>query len=178
MSESRKRTKCAVCGNKNLITILNYGDVPLAGFFPKKDQLKKIKKYGLSLQYCPECHLIQTNSVIDASVLFKDYRYMSSVSLQKHFNEYAEYLVNKFKLNIESKILEIGSNDGNVFNVNFNQAEFYNEQNKPVVCELEFGVLANDCSLYISYEYDATYTTYLNKMDQKQIITETEPLKI
>lgn len=112
MNEYKKRLKCAICGNEEFITVLNYGDVPLAGFFPKEEQLNDIKNYELSLLYCSTCHLLQTNSIVDADYLFKDYRYLSSVSLQKHFNEYAKYLIENFNLNKDSKVLEIGSNDG------------------------------------------------------------------
>lgn len=112
MSEYKVRKNCAICGNKSLFTVLDYGKVPLAGFFPKKEELNKIDKYDLALLYCDNCKLMQTNSVIDANVLFKDYRYMSSVSLQNHFNEYAKYLVDRFKLDKYSKVVEFGSNDG------------------------------------------------------------------
>lgn len=112
MSEYKKRKECVICGNSDLKNILDYGDVPLAGFFPKESELENIKKYNLGLEYCPKCHLMQTNSTIDANVLFKDYRYLSSIGLQKHFNEYSEFLVDKFNLDGESKVLEFGSNDG------------------------------------------------------------------
>lgn len=112
MNEYKKRINCAICSNEEFVTILNYEKISLAGFFPKKEQLNNIKKYDLSLLYCPICHLLQTNSIVNADFLFKDYRYLSSVSLQKHFNEYAKYLVDDFNLNMDSKVLEIGSNDG------------------------------------------------------------------
>lgn len=112
MIEYNKRTKCAICGNHELETILDYGDVPLAGFFPKKTELNSVKKYNLALQYCDKCHLMQTNSTINADVLFKDYRYLSSIGLQKHFNEYAKFLIDRFSLNGDSKVIEFGSNDG------------------------------------------------------------------
>lgn len=112
MSEYKKRIKCAICGNEEFITVLDYGKVPLAGFFPRKEELGDIKKYDLKLLYCPKCHLLQTNSIVDADYLFKDYRYVSSVSLQKHFNEYAKHLVKRFNLTSNSKVFEFGSNDG------------------------------------------------------------------
>jgi SAM-dependent methyltransferase len=112
MKEYKKRTNCAICGNEHLDTILDYGEVPLAGFFPKEDELKSIKKYNLGLQYCSDCHLMQTNSTIDPDVLFKDYRYLSSVGLQKHFDEYSNFLIDRFSLNNASLVLEFGSNDG------------------------------------------------------------------
>lgn len=112
MSVYKKRVNCAICDGKDLHTILEYGEVPLAGFFPKKEELDSIPKYPLQLVVCGNCFLMQTDSVIDADHLFKDYRYLSSVSLQKHFNEYSKYLIKKFSLTENSRVLEIGSNDG------------------------------------------------------------------
>ncbi len=112
MEEYNKRKKCAICGNDKLTTILDYGDVPLAGFFPKYNELNDIKKYNLGLLYCNKCHLMQTNSTINSDFLFKDYRYLSSVGLQKHFNEYTKFLIDRFNLNSNSKVIEFGSNDG------------------------------------------------------------------
>lgn len=112
MEEYKKRTECAICGNHDLKTILDYGSVPLAGFFPKAEELGNITKYDLGLQYCGECHLMQVNSTIDADTLFKDYRYLSSIGLQKHFNEYTKFLIDRFSLSDDSKVIEFGSNDG------------------------------------------------------------------
>jgi SAM-dependent methyltransferase len=106
------RKKCAICGSVELHNILDYSDVPLAGHFPKKEELENINKYHLALQYCDNCNLMQTNSTINADVLFKDYRYLSSVGLQNHFNAYTEFLIDKFNLDANSHVLEFGSNDG------------------------------------------------------------------
>ena len=76
-----KRTKCAVCGNKNLQQILNLKKVPLAGYFPTKSQLDDESSYPLELLFCDDCKLVQTDSVINPDILFKDYRYLSSVGL-------------------------------------------------------------------------------------------------
>jgi len=103
------RTCCAICGNEHLQTIMEYGDVPLAGDFPAKNELKNDKKYDLNIQFCPRCSLLQTDSVVDADVLFKDYRYMSSIGLTKHFTDVAQKIKDDFG---PSRVLEIGSNDG------------------------------------------------------------------
>lgn len=108
----KKRKECAICGNKDLKTIIEYGEVPLAGDFPSKDELDVERKFNMDLLFCEECCLLQTDSVIDADALFKDYRYMSSIGLSKHFTEVANFLKTKFNLDSGSKILEIGSNDG------------------------------------------------------------------
>lgn len=103
------RTNCAICGNENLETIMEYGNVPLAGDFPSKEELARDEKYNLNIQFCTTCSLLQTDSVVDAEVLFKDYRYMSSIGLTKHFTEVARKIKRKFK---PHSVLEIGSNDG------------------------------------------------------------------
>lgn len=112
MEQHRKRTKCAICDNDELHTIIKYGEVPLAGDFPSKDELSIERKFNMDLVFCDHCGLLQTDSVIDADTLFKDYRYMSSIGLTKHFTEVAKLLKKRFNLNAYSKILEIGSNDG------------------------------------------------------------------
>jgi len=61
--------------------------------------------------FCDDCKLVQTDSVINPDVLFKDYRYLSSVGLTNHFKELAEVLNDKFFIK-NKKILEIGCNDG------------------------------------------------------------------
>ncbi len=61
--------------------------------------------------FCNNCKLVQTDSVINPDVLFKDYRYLSSIGLTNHFKELAEVLDDKFKVK-DKKILEIGCNDG------------------------------------------------------------------
>lgn len=111
-TEYKKRTNCAICNNTNLETIIKYGEVPLAGDFPSGDDLLNERKYNMDLQFCDKCYLLQTDSVIDANTLFKDYRYMSSIGLSKHFTSVANILKEKFNLTNQSKILEIGSNDG------------------------------------------------------------------
>ena len=109
----KKRKHCASCNSPSFSNILDLGIVPLAGYFPTKEQVlsKEESKYPLNLLSCNKCKLVQTDSVIDPNILFKDYRYMSSVSLSKHFNDLA-HIINK-KYNVKNKhILEIGCNDG------------------------------------------------------------------
>lgn len=107
----KKRKRCAICRNKKLNKIVEFGNVPLAGYFPKKEEIGTISSYELNLNFCSKCGLVQTDSVIDPNILFKDYRYISSVGLQNHFNEVANVLDSKYGLK-NKDVLEIGCNDG------------------------------------------------------------------
>ena len=111
MKEYEKRECCASCDSKNLKTILDLDQVPLAGFFPKKEELSTVSSYSLELQICEDCKLVQTDSVIDPDVLFRDYRYLSSIGLTNHFEGVAKDLHEKYNI-IDKDILEFGCNDG------------------------------------------------------------------
>jgi SAM-dependent methyltransferase len=111
MKGYRKRKNCSSCNSNDFSVILNLGIVPLAGYFPNKDEIGVESKYPLSLLVCNGCKLTQTDSVINPKILFEDYRYLSSVGLSNHFNEVANILDKKY--NVKGKhILEIGCNDG------------------------------------------------------------------
>jgi SAM-dependent methyltransferase len=111
MKDYEKRKFCASCTNENLIDLLSLGSVPLAGYFPKSNERHNVELFPLKLQFCDNCKLTQTDSVINPDILFRDYRYLSSVGLSKHFDDFAETMDKRYGLN-NKKILEFGCNDG------------------------------------------------------------------
>ena len=111
MEDYQHKESCASCGTSNLSTILNLNNVPLAGYFPLKEELENLSSYPLKLQICESCKLVQTDSVINPDILFRDYRYLSSIGLSKHFEDVAKNLHEKYSLK-DKEILEFGSNDG------------------------------------------------------------------
>ena len=106
------REKCAGCDSDNFSIIYNFGEIPLAGSFPLEADRNDIKKYPLSIVMCNDCKLVQTDTLIEPKILFKDYRYISSVGMQKHFNSYADWLVSKAGVKPINSVLEFGCNDG------------------------------------------------------------------
>ena len=109
MNEYSMRTKCAGCGNQDLSTIFDLGNVSLLGQYPKT--IRRDKEYPLGLIQCNKCKLVQTNSIINPDFLFKDYRYSSSVSLSNYFKDVARLLTERHDLK-NRKVLEFGCNDG------------------------------------------------------------------
>src|SRR3972149_241455 len=106
-----KRTTCRLCENKNLIQVLDLGLVPLAGNYLKKEEIGKEKLYPLTVSVCRECSFVQVNEVVDPKELFADYRYLSSIPLSAHFQDYAKEMVKRFLIK-DSFVIDIGSNDG------------------------------------------------------------------
>lgn len=105
------RKTCRLCGSKKLSLILDLGYMPLAGDFIQFSEIGREKYYPLRIYACRVCSLVQVLDVIDPQELFQDYRYLSSIGLSRHFEEYAKEIYGKF-LNEKSFVVEIGSNDG------------------------------------------------------------------
>ena len=109
-----KSDSCRGCFSKNLKCFLDLGTMPLAGGFLKKNQIVNEVKIPLKVYFCKNCGLVQILDVVDPTVLFKNYFYISSVikSLSDHFKEYSQFLKRNYLKKNGSQLLEFGSNDG------------------------------------------------------------------
>lgn len=110
-----KISSCQFCKSKNLTKVLDFGKTPPANSFLKQiNHDKKEDVYPLQVYLCKNCHLLQLGHVVKPEILFKDYVYTSSTSpvFVKHFEEYAKTVFNRFHLNYNSTVVDIGSNDG------------------------------------------------------------------
>jgi len=114
--EIQKNDKCRICRNDKLEKVLSLGEMPPANNFLEKDVLESgvEKSYPLELYFCKDCGLAQLIDIVDPEILFRNYLYTSSTqsTLPKHFVDFANGAIKKFKLNNESLVIDIGSNDG------------------------------------------------------------------
>ncbi len=117
MSQSSyfRRDNCRLCESRRLEGVLSLAPTPPANAFVKEEALQhKQERIPLDLFFCKDCCHLQLLDVVDPLVLFKDYVYVSGTSpvFVKHFQEYANHLIDRFKLGPTAFISEIGSNDG------------------------------------------------------------------
>jgi len=105
-------SECAGCGSTGLEVIWDFKNVPLAGYFPVEGTENLKNLIPMKLIQCSNCMLVQINPNVSDNLLFEDYRYISSVGMQRHFNEFAEWFAASFSPKKECAILEIGCNDG------------------------------------------------------------------
>lgn len=105
--------ECRSCGNDELISYLDLGEMPLVNSVLTKQDIKNEKTYPLEVLLCPDCNLSQLSVVIDPSTLFRDYNYRSSISnsFKDHCENFSQDL-NKNLLNKGDLIVDIASNDG------------------------------------------------------------------
>lgn len=109
------KTKCRFC-DKDTEDILDLGDnYGLAGgFLSSLDEFQEDRVYPLTLSMCPNCKYMQCKQMVSPDELFKkNYYYYSSMitSLVRHFNSFAQTIHERYP-NKDSKIIEIGCNDG------------------------------------------------------------------
>lgn len=110
--------KCRICGNPDIVPVIDLGKHVLTGVFPrKKDQ--KITKGPLELVKCREhhrghCGLLQLKHSYESSELYGDhYGYRSSLnrSMVHHLNGIVSKILERVQLSGNDIVLDIGSND-------------------------------------------------------------------
>ncbi len=110
------RQTCRSCGHSPLELILSLGRTPLANRLLTAEQLKEPEmSVPLDLAFCPRCTLVQITETVSPEILFgEDYLYFSSVSqtLLQHSREHAAAVIQTRRLDSDSLVIEIASNDG------------------------------------------------------------------
>jgi SAM-dependent methyltransferase len=107
---------CRSCGSAPLEVFLRLGELPLPDALLREDQLGEPEpRYPLDLAFCPACALVQILESVPPERLFVDnYLYFSSYSedLLRHAREEALALAQELRLDRDSLVVEIASNDG------------------------------------------------------------------
>jgi len=107
------KTECRSCSNIHMKKVVSLGKSPMANnLLDSKDE--SYETFPLEMDWCPECYNAQLNYVVPANKMFDNYLYVSSTSVtfRKHFEDAAVKYIDKFNLNENSFVLDIGSNDG------------------------------------------------------------------
>ena len=110
--------QCRICGNKNLVKVLDLGEQTLTGVFPRhKDQV--ITRGPLQLVKCTGyvecCGLLQMAHSYDLGEMYGDnYGYRSGLnpSMVKHLHAKVARILRIVDLSDSPIVLDIGSNDG------------------------------------------------------------------
>jgi nucleoside-diphosphate-sugar epimerase/SAM-dependent methyltransferase/quercetin dioxygenase-like cupin family protein len=104
---------CRCCGSTKLKRVLSLGYQPLANNLLSNID-EKFKKYPLELNVCESCFNCQLSVAIKSEEMFSNYLYQSSTSksFRNHFVSAAKKYIKNFKLEKESYIIDVGSNDG------------------------------------------------------------------
>lgn len=111
--EGRGELFCRGCQGVNLFSGLNLGKLPIANELLSSPS-SEIESFPLHLSVCADCGLGQVADVVTPERIFRDYRYLSSISstFLKHASDYVEMLLVEKMFEPGDWVLEIASNDG------------------------------------------------------------------
>jgi SAM-dependent methyltransferase len=123
------RRICLGCSGPLPGPFLDLGAMPLANALIRPEQANEPQAtFPLAVAYCPACHLVQLTEQVSPKQMFTEYLYFSSYSdsFLAHAREMAESLIARFDLGKDSRVLEIGSNDGYLL-------QFFQQRGVPVL---------------------------------------------
>jgi hypothetical protein len=108
--------RCRHCNGVVEHVVLDLGFAPPSNaYLTSADLALPEKHYPLRIRVCDRCWLVQTEDVASVDELFgPDYAYFTSTSTGAlaHAARYAETMIPKLGLGVDSMVVEIASNDG------------------------------------------------------------------
>ena len=105
--------KCKITGEK-ISPFMSFGKMPLANGFLKKEEFEKEFFYQMEVGFSEKLSLFQLNDFPNPEKMFnKEYPFYtgSSSYMKFHFKDYADWIKKNYLKN-NSKLIEVGSNDG------------------------------------------------------------------
>ena len=115
---------CNLCGSTELILLVNFGDQPIVKHY-LTDRLQEHSTYPFKLYFCEQCGLTQLVDSCPPEILYENYVTLSSWKFQPHLKHEIDVLKSLPDLHSNSKIIEIGSNDG-IFLEELIHSKFHN----------------------------------------------------
>ncbi len=106
---------CLSCGAALRDTVVDLGMSPLCESYLAAEQLDRMEPfYPLHVRVCRQCLLVQVGEYVRAEEIFTEYAYFSSFSTAwlKHAEDYVAHVTERLKLDSNSFVLELASNDG------------------------------------------------------------------
>jgi hypothetical protein len=107
---------CRFCQEPLADTVVDLGKSPLCQTILATDDLDRMEPfYPLHVQVCRQCWLVQVDEYVAPEGIFaQDYPYFSSYSDSwlTHAQRYVSDMVDRFDLDAQSQVVELGSNDG------------------------------------------------------------------
>jgi novobiocin biosynthesis protein NovU/D-mycarose 3-C-methyltransferase len=107
--------RCLACATAEVVPFLALGPQPLANAFlePGQESLPE-PFFPMNVARCPACGHVQLAELVDRSLLFSHYLYVSGTSetIPAHFRDLARTVCERVQLAPGDRVVEAGSNDG------------------------------------------------------------------
>jgi ubiquinone/menaquinone biosynthesis C-methylase UbiE len=122
--------KCRFCKSEVTNLFIDLINSPASNSFLTEESLSHPEVFfPLKVYTCDNCFLVQIAEYKKSAAIFNDqYAYFSSFSTSwlQHSKQYTHKMIERFKLNKNSKVIEVASNDGYLL-------QYFKEKNIPVL---------------------------------------------
>tara|TARA_A100001011_G_scaffold399313_1_gene507365 strand:+ start:897 stop:2099 length:1203 start_codon:yes stop_codon:yes gene_type:complete len=105
--------KCSICNHKNYKYKLKLGKQPIVHHL-LNNKNENYQLYDFNVVTCAKCAHIQIENPFDPKILYQNYFFFSSSKNNQHISLLIKQMTSLFNLNKDSKIFEIGCNDGHM----------------------------------------------------------------
>ena len=112
MAKIKQIEECRSCGNKELNTVFDIGDLKINAFV--KEPNLDVGEAPLALVHCNECDLVQLTHTVREEDLYKNYWYLSRLNkkIVDNLESITVDAIYETLLNDNDIVVDIGANDG------------------------------------------------------------------
>ncbi len=133
--------KCRACGSDKFLPIISLGEHYISNFIESEEEQEKIKKVPLELILCENCKLLQLKHNAPSEAMWNEqYWYKSAINrmIRDDLKNIVEKSQRLIELKKEDIVIDIGCNDGTLFDFYRNEATLVGfEPSKNVAKEAE-----------------------------------------
>lgn len=107
-------SSCLIC-ERSVEPFLSFGKMPIANGFLTPEEFSDEYFFELKVAFCEHCRMIQLAELVERERMFhENYAFFSSTStrMATHFQEFAEWVRDKYLSEADPFVVEMGSNDG------------------------------------------------------------------
>ncbi len=112
-------TLCRLCASDKLDSILEIGEcAPGDLYMNTREESLSLERFPLEVKQCQDCGHTQLSFFVDPAIIYSKYIYQTSDSLglNEHFRRYQVSVSELLGLSNDSKVFDIGCNDGTLLN--------------------------------------------------------------
>lgn len=110
-------TSCEICGNKNLLSVLNLGSHPLCDDLIALEDSRICEEYPIEILFCEKCITAHQKFQVPKQKLFPrnyHYRACNTIDVLDGMRYFVKFCEEKYGNLTDKKILDIGCNDGSL----------------------------------------------------------------
>lgn len=115
----KKMEKCEICGNKELVPVLDLGEHPLCDDLIKIGSSEICKEYPIKILYCNHCYSAHQQYQVEKEILFSDsyhYRSRFTEDVLKGMQDFVRSCEGRMGSLNGKTIVDVGCNDGSLLN--------------------------------------------------------------